>query len=225
VHSRGPGLSVLARLRRSIAYRLGRHVVAPDLEDGSDEGVERYYNSRVSDCSFLADPAHFERPRIDWMREKVEGGTVLEIGCADGTVTAMLAEKTDRVVALDLCRESVERLRARGLPNVEAVCGFVERFEPGRSFDWIVMSEVLEHLRDPGAVIGRCLQWLAPRGRLLVSSPDGHWDGDAIEHLHAFDHASWSRMIIAAGARDVRTFRIKDREGHDRWLGAEVVRG
>jgi 2-polyprenyl-3-methyl-5-hydroxy-6-metoxy-1,4-benzoquinol methylase len=218
-------MSVLARIRRSLRYRLGRHVVAPDLEDGSDEGVERYYNSRLSDCAFLADPGHYERPRIDWMREKVRGGAVLEIGCADGTVTAMLAGQAERVVALDLCRESIERLRARGLANVEAVCGFVERYDPGRTFDWIVMSEVLEHLRDPRAVVQRCLGWLAPGGRLLLSSPDGDWEGDAIEHLHAFDHASWSRMIIEAGARDVRTFRIKDRQGLDRWLGAEVVRG
>jgi 2-polyprenyl-3-methyl-5-hydroxy-6-metoxy-1,4-benzoquinol methylase len=215
---------VISRIRRAILYRLGRHVVAADLESGSDEGVERYYNSRLSDCSFLADPAHFERPRIDWMFAKIKAGTLLEIGCADGTVTAMLAARADRVVALDLCRESIERLGARGLTNVEGVCGFVERYSPREPFDWIVMSEVVEHLRDPAAVVARCLGWLAPGGRLLLSSPDGNWEGDAIEHLHTFDLGSWSAMLIRSGARDLRTFKIKARDGRDRWLGAEVVR-
>jgi 2-polyprenyl-3-methyl-5-hydroxy-6-metoxy-1,4-benzoquinol methylase len=217
-------MSILGRLKRSIQYRLGRHVVAPDLADGTDEGVQRYYNSRVSDCSFLQDPGHFERPRIDWMREKAKGGTLLEIGCADGTVTAMLAAQVTRVVALDLCRESIERVAAHRLANVEAVCGFVEHYSPAEPFDWIVMSEVLEHLRQPASVIARCIDWLKPGGRLLLSSPDGDWEGDAIEHLHSFDLGSWSEMLIRAGARDVRIFKIKDRDGRDRWLGAEVIR-
>jgi 2-polyprenyl-3-methyl-5-hydroxy-6-metoxy-1,4-benzoquinol methylase len=199
-------------------------VIAPDLEKGTDEGVQRYYNSRLSDCSFLADPAHFERPRIDWMRSRIEGGTLLEIGCADGTMTAMLAPKVKHLVALDLCRESIERLSARSLPNVEGVCGFVEHYSPREPLDWIVMSEVVEHLRDPAAVVARCLGWLAPGGRLLMSSPDGDWEGDAIEHLHVFDLRSWSSMLIRGGARDLRTFHIRDRDGRDRWLGAEVVR-
>ena len=215
---------MISRIRRAIRYRLGRHVVAPDLESGTDEGVQRYYNSRLSDCSFLADPAHFERPRIDWMRARIEGGTLLEIGCADGTMTAMLAGKVTRLVALDLCQESIERLRARSLPNVEGVCGFVEHFSPREPFDWIVMSEVIEHLRDPAGVVARGLGWLAPGGRLLLSSPDGSWEGDAIEHLHVFDLASWCAMLVRGGARDLRTFKIKDRDGHDRWLGAEVTR-
>jgi len=215
---------VISRIRRAIRYRLGRHVVAPDLESGTDEGVQRYYNSRLSDCSFLADPAHFERPRIDWMRARIAGGTLLEIGCADGTMTAMLAGKVTRLVALDLCRESIERLRTRSLPNVEGVCGFVEHYSPREPFDWIVMSEVVEHLRDPAGVVSRCLGWLAPGGRLLMSSPDGSWEGDAIEHLHVFDLASWCSMLVRGGARDLRTFKIKDRDGRDRWLGAEVTR-
>jgi 2-polyprenyl-3-methyl-5-hydroxy-6-metoxy-1,4-benzoquinol methylase len=224
VHALAAGTSVIARIRRAIQYRLGRHMVAPDLEDGSDEGVQRHYNSRVSDCSFLADPAHYERPRVDWMREKITGGTLLEIGSADGTVTAMLSARVSRVVALDICQESVERVRARGLANVEGVCGFVEHYSPGRSFDWIVMSEVVEHLRDPAAVIARTLAWLAPGGRLLLSSPDGNWEGDAIEHLHVFDLGSWCAMLVRAGARDMRVFKIQDRDGRDRWLGAEIVR-
>jgi 2-polyprenyl-3-methyl-5-hydroxy-6-metoxy-1,4-benzoquinol methylase len=213
------------RLSRAIRYRLGRHVLAPLLEDGTDEDVRAYYNSRLSDCSFLADPQHYERPRIDWMLARVKHGAALEVGCADGTMTAMLASRVDHVTALDLCQESIERVRARRLPNVEAVSGFVETFEPCRRFDWILMSEVLEHLRDPCAAVTHCLRWLTPGGSLLLSTPEGSWEGDSIEHLHVFTFESWCVMLARAGCRDLRVFSIPDGRGVVRWLSAEAKAG
>lgn len=215
-------MTLLDRISRAVRYRLGAHIVAPELESGTDDGVRAYYNSRLSDCSFLEDPDHYERPRIDWMLERVAGGAVLEIGCAEGTVTSMLARRADRVVGLDVCEEAVDRLRRRQLANVEARVGLIEEFEPAETFDWVVASEVLEHLRRPADAIARCLGWLRPGGSLLLSSPDGSWEGDAIEHLHVFNLESWCSMLVRAGARAFRVCRIKDRKGRDRWLGAEV---
>lgn len=210
-------------MSRALRYRLGGHVVATELESGTDNGVRAYYNSRMSNCSFLEDPNHYERPRIDWIVERIVGGTVLEIGCADGTVTAMLAPRADHVIALDVCEAAVDRLCQRNLPNAEGHVGLIEDFEPSTLFDWIVASEVLEHLRRPEDVIARCIAWLRPGGSLLLSSPDGRWEGDAIEHLHVFDLQSWCSMLVRGGARAFWVRRIRDREGRDRWLGAEVV--
>jgi 2-polyprenyl-3-methyl-5-hydroxy-6-metoxy-1,4-benzoquinol methylase len=215
-------MDILGRFSRTLRYRVGQHVVAPGLESGTDDGVRAYYNSRLSECSFLEDPAHYERPRIDWMLERVAGGTVLEIGCADGTVTAMLARRVGRAVGLDVCAQAISRLRSRGLPNVECRVGLIEDFTPTEAFDWIVVSEVLEHLRHPQEAIGCWLGWLRPGGTLLLSSPDGRWEGDAIEHLHVFSLESWCSMLVHAGARAFRVFRIRDRGGRDRWLGAEI---
>jgi 2-polyprenyl-3-methyl-5-hydroxy-6-metoxy-1,4-benzoquinol methylase len=216
-------MRLLGRLGRALRYRMGMHVVAPQLAAGTDEGVCDYYNSRASDCSFLASTDHYERPRIDWMLARVRGGSLLELGCADGTVTAMLAERVERVVALDLCQESVARVRTRQLRNVRAVTGFIEHYEPAETFDWIVASEVLEHLRNPLRCVSSCLRWLKPGGSLLISCPDGDWEGDAIEHLHTFDFESFCGLMIRAGARSLHAFRIPDRSGRDRWLGAKVT--
>lgn len=214
---------MLRRLSRSIRYRLGMHVVAPDLEAGTDEGVVTYYNSRPSRCSFLQDPAHYERPRIEWILETARDGRLLEVGCADGGVSVELATQVCSMVAVDVCEASITELLARGLPNLEAHVGLVEAYEPADRFDWIIMSEVLEHVRKPERLIARTLRWLAPGGRLLASSPEGHWEGDSIEHLHVFDMESWFRLFARAGARSVRVFKISDRSGCDRWLGADVT--
>jgi 2-polyprenyl-3-methyl-5-hydroxy-6-metoxy-1,4-benzoquinol methylase len=215
-------MAILERISRAIRYRLGAHVVAPELESGTDDGVRSYYNSRLSDCSFLEDPNHYERPRIDWILERIVGGSVLEIGCAEGTVTAMLAPHAARVVGLDVCQAAIHRLRERRLRNVECHVGLIEEFEPAERFDWVVASEVLEHLRKPEVAVARWLSWLRPGGSLLLSSPDGTWEGDAIEHLHVFDLESWCSILVRGGARAFRVFEIRDRKGRDRWLGAQV---
>lgn len=214
-----------ARIRRGLRYRLGLHVVAPLLEDGTDEGVRRYYNSRPSECSFLADRQNYERPRVNWMLEQARGGRLLELGCADGTVTAMLAGQVERVVAVDVCAEAIARVEARGLTNVSVQVALLEHFRPDTEFEWIIMSEVLEHLRNPVVVVAQCLSWLKPGGSLLLSSPLGAWEGDSIEHLHVFDLEAWCSLLVKAGARSMRVFIIKDRAGKDRWLGADVMRG
>jgi 2-polyprenyl-3-methyl-5-hydroxy-6-metoxy-1,4-benzoquinol methylase len=214
---------MLKRLSRSIRYRLGMHVVAPALEGGTDEGVLNYYNSRPSRCSFLQDSEHYERPRIEWILDTVMGGRLLEIGCADGGVSELLSGRVDSLFALDVCEASITELLARGLQNVEARVGLAESFEPPGRFDWIVMSELLEHIREPEQLVARALRWLAPGGRLLASSPEGQWDGDSIEHLHVFGLESWARLFARAGAHSLRAFKIPDRKGRDRWLGADVT--
>lgn len=130
-----PVLSEEANIRKQTLRRLAvraflRWKIAPDLLSFSDEGVQRHYNSRLSDCRFLLDEAHYERPRINWMLQEVRGGTVLEIGAGNGGMTALLSPLADKVIALDLCQEAVKAIGELGLGNVETVCGFVERYSP-----------------------------------------------------------------------------------------------
>ncbi len=216
---------MLRRLRRALRYRLGLHVVAPQLEDGTDPGVVAYYNSRLSVASFLQDPDHYERPRVDWMLQNVRGGRALEMGCADGGMTALLAPLVEKLVAVDVSEASVRALAERRLSHVDARVSLAESFEPQERFDWIIMSEFLEHVRNPGLLVTRALEWLTPSGRLLASSPEGRWEADSIEHLHEFTLSSWGVLFTSAGARSARVFRIKDRQGRDRWLGADVSAG
>jgi 2-polyprenyl-3-methyl-5-hydroxy-6-metoxy-1,4-benzoquinol methylase len=192
------------------------------LERGTDEGVLAYYNSRPSLCSFLQDPGHYERPRIEWILDRARGGRLLEIGCADGGLTELLSRQVEEIVALDACQASITALRNRRIPNITTHPTLAEAFEPGGRFDWIVMSEFLEHVRNPAGLVTRAVQWLAPGGRLLASSPDGRWGDDSIEHLQVFDLASWTALFVTSGGRSIRVFRIRDREGRDRWLGADV---
>jgi len=203
---------------RSLAWHLGLPLVAEDLARGTKEGVQRYYGSRVTDCNFLLDPNHYEHPRVEWVLKNVKGGIALEVGCGNGGMTQLLSQRVDRIVALDVSGPSIEVLKKLRLTNVEPVVGLVEDYRPVCAFDWIILSEVVEHLRDPLMVIQRCLNWCKPTGKVLLTTPNGRWE--SIEHLHEFDMVSWCNLLARTGAKNINVFVIRDGKEQERWLGA-----
>lgn len=209
------------RLSRSVRWRLGRRVAAPELELGTDDSVADFYRSRLTDCAFLGDPQHYEYPRARWILDRVRGGRVLEIGAGNGGMTRLLAPQVGSLVALDVSTPSLDALRALHLPNVEAVEALVERYEPDRRFEWIVMSEVIEHMRDPAGIVRRCVGWLAPGGSLLVTTPHGHWESN--EHLQEFSLASFADAICRSGAESVTAGYLRDRDERRRWLVGQAT--
>lgn len=201
-------------------WRLGLRVASRQLEQGSDAGIESFYAARVTECSFLGEPTHYEHPRARWILERVHGGALLEVGCGNGGMTRLLAPLVDHVVALDVSEPSLAVVRALDLPNVRAVRALVERYEPDARFDWIVLSEVIEHLRSPEAVIPRLVGWLAPGGTLLITTPRGHWESD--EHLQEFTFHRLGALLARSGADTMSVSHLRDADGRRRWLVGEV---
>jgi SAM-dependent methyltransferase len=210
------------RVSRTLRWRLGLRVAAPALEVGTDSSLAGYYDGRVTDCAFLLDPAHYEFPRARWVTERVAGGRLLEVGCGNGGMTRLLAPRVDELLALDVSTPSLDQVVALGLANVRTAKGLVEQFDPGATFRWIVLSEVLEHLRRPREVVERLIGWLEPGGTLLVTTPNGHWESN--EHLHEFDLSGFSRLFLGGLAETVTTGYLRDGENRRRWLVAEVFK-
>ena len=208
-------------LPQRLRWYLGLPVAVPDLEKGTDESIARYYSGRVTDCGFVADPSHYEYPRVRWILGQIGGGRVLEVGCGNGGLTRLLAAQADEVTALDVSRPSLDELRALRLANVRVVEALVERFEPDAAYDWIVLTEVVEHLRDPRSVIARCARWLVPGGSVLVTTPNGHWESN--EHLHEFGAVSLFAAMAGADAEQVSVGFLRDRDNRRRWLYARAT--
>ncbi|OJW02531.1 MAG: hypothetical protein BGO47_12645 [Microbacterium sp. 67-17] len=71
-------------------------------------------------------------------------GSVLEIGCATGLLTAPLAARSDRVLALDASERAVDRARRRlaSADHVTVSRAHVPTQWPDGEFDTVVLSEV-----------------------------------------------------------------------------------
>jgi 2-polyprenyl-3-methyl-5-hydroxy-6-metoxy-1,4-benzoquinol methylase len=88
-------------------------------------------------------------------------------------------------------------------------------FPPG--FDYVVCGDILEHLKDPYAILRRIMEWLNPGGKLLVCLPNirnyrvlqdllilGEWKyvpAGILDrtHLRFFTRRSCKRMLQEAG--------------------------
>jgi 2-polyprenyl-6-hydroxyphenyl methylase/3-demethylubiquinone-9 3-methyltransferase len=140
-------------------------------------------------------PLHDLNPaRLNYVGERVmlRGARVLDVGCGGGILSEALAQAGADVVGIDLAprvlevarlhlHESGQSVNYREI-SVEALAAEIAAAahpapaglaHPGASpgaFDAVTCMEMLEHVPDPGSVIGACAALLKPGGRLFVST-------------------------------------------------------
>jgi SAM-dependent methyltransferase len=105
------------------------------------------------------------------------GGVCVEVGCGPGRMTGALAERFDRVVAVDVSPAMLDRARtAVTAPNVEfrAVSGERQDGVDDGIADTLVCYLVLQHLPSARVIrsyLAEFARVLAPRGEAFVQLP------------------------------------------------------
>lgn len=112
---------------------------------------------------------------LDWLLRHGAFETVLDIGAGGGEQAAAFAAAGKRVTALDLGR-SVYHVAAdaparHDTPGIKWIIADFFAVPPRRSFDLVWACHVLEHQRNPGAFLDRCLRFLGKDGWLAVTVP------------------------------------------------------
>ena len=93
---------------------------------------------------------------------------ILDAGCGTGWMCAQLTSR-GTVVGTDLADEVVERARQR-VPDACFVAGDIMSVELSGEFDVVVSLEVLSHVADQPALLGRFRDWLRPGGQLMLAT-------------------------------------------------------
>lgn len=130
-------------------------------------------------------------------RVPLSADRILDVGAADGTLGAFLLEQRPgrEVHGIEadahLANTAASRLTSLHTGDVEAVDW--ARFDGGRPFDCAVLGDVLEHLRDPDAVLQAVAERIAPGGTVIVSVPN-------IRHVSAW----WSIFVRGSFPRRSR---------------------
>lgn len=99
------------------------------------------------------------------------GPEVLELGPADGVMTAHLARTGFNITAVEGARRFCDALRRRHA-GVTVIHALFEDYAPDRRFNTILLGHVLEHVEDPAATLHSVARWLAPGGRVLAAVPN-----------------------------------------------------
>ena len=125
---------------------------------------------------------------------------VLEIGCAEGVFTEMLAPSCESLVAVDFAPTALLRASQRlSHANVR-----FERFDLRRdpihgSFDLITVTDVLSYIFRPlelKKIRQKLVNGLEPGGYLLLVDP---------RQDKLFETASWGRLLLRGG-KNIRDF-------------------
>jgi 2-polyprenyl-3-methyl-5-hydroxy-6-metoxy-1,4-benzoquinol methylase len=107
------------------------------------------------------------------------GSKVLDVGCGPGVLGEYLTRERGCIVdGVEIFAEAA-RIAARSFHEVIVADLETFVFDPlrGRSYDYVVCADVLEHLRN-GAFVARQLPpLLAPNGRVLLSIPNVAYAG------------------------------------------------
>jgi ubiquinone/menaquinone biosynthesis C-methylase UbiE len=112
------------------------------------------------------------------------GGTILDVACGPGIVTAAIAPKSGAVVALDLTPEMLEKARQRcakaGCDNVTFGEGSATDLPfAENSFAGVVTRLSIHHFREPHRALAEMFRVLASDGRLVLADVVSAEDADA----------------------------------------------
>lgn len=141
-------------------------------------------NADLAECVsvfYAVKPAsYFSQARADFVDRlpRDPSASILEVGCGTGATGALALSEgcCGRYVGVELyetaAREAREVLSEVVIGNVETMA---LNWQPA-SFDALILSEVLEHLIEPGQTLKKLARFIRPGGMLLASSPNiAHW--------------------------------------------------
>ena len=124
--------------------------------------------------------SYFSNARADFVDRLPldRAASILEVGCGTGATGALaLSEgRAGRYVGVELFESAAQQAHE---VLSEVITGNVESlnfdWQPA-SFDALILSEVLEHLVEPGEVLKKLARYVRPGGMVLASSPNiSHW--------------------------------------------------
>lgn len=139
--------------------------------------------------------------------------SVLEVGCSNGRNVALpLAEQGYRVTGVDLHAPSISYARTQAennLPNARFLCMDFFDFGSDDRFDVIVLSDILEHVSDPGRIMAVAREHLVPNGFVLVCIPNGFGPYENEQRLLRITGINYLLDIATRGIRLLLRRRVQ----------------
>ncbi len=147
---------------------------------------------------------------------------VLDVGCGSGYFSKKVKERGNEVSGVDISKEAIKKLRARGIKGKAVDLDEGLPYED-ESFDVVWCTDLIEHVTSPKFLLEEINRILRPGGRLLLSTCNSayfifrflHFCGLTCSeiqhplHLHFFSKKSLTKVIEESG------FEIIDYKGRN----------
>ncbi len=150
---------------------------------------------------------------------------ILDVGCAQGTLALLLAERGHRVTAVDIRPQFLEYAKSRYTHgDIQFLAANVLEDDLPGEYDLIFANQIIEHLVFPELLLTRLRALLVPGGRLVTTTPNGSYIKNKLpSYADLGDPDDWKdRQFTADGDghffayRDVELRRIYEATGFSR---------
>ena len=135
--------------------------------------MKEYFEQLWAALPDKLEPPHFEVRRDFLLSEVHRDDRVLDLGCGEGTFTALAAQAGAEIVGAEVAEAALRRAQKTN-PGLDfelvPVCGPLPFAD--HAFDLVWASEVIEHIADTASWLLEVRRVLRPRGRLMVSTPN-----------------------------------------------------
>jgi ubiquinone/menaquinone biosynthesis C-methylase UbiE len=164
------------------------------------------------------------------------GDRVLDLGCGTGDLAADLAQAGAQVTAVDVAQAALERAGRRH-PELELRLIEVDGPLPfgDGAFDAVWSSEVIEHVADTARWLSEVRRVLAPRGRVLLTTPSHgrlrllaggieRYSEPLGDHLHLYTARSLRELLRDFGFGEIEVRSVAGPPLARRLLLARAIR-
>jgi 2-polyprenyl-3-methyl-5-hydroxy-6-metoxy-1,4-benzoquinol methylase len=162
------------------------------------EAVSRWYDAPDG---FKSDWGQLHSRLIGYRNQSLKpffrGTRALELGIADGQMTAHLLNSFAHVTGLEGSTKFIADVRERFADvgdRLRLVHSLFEEYQTDERFDTVLAMHVIEHVDDPVGLLRRAAGWVAPGGTLLINVPNARSlhrlaavKMGLLEHPHSFN--------------------------------------
>jgi 2-polyprenyl-3-methyl-5-hydroxy-6-metoxy-1,4-benzoquinol methylase len=158
------------------------------------------------------------------LARKYGARSVLDIGCAQGTLALLLAERGLDVTAVDIRPQFLEYAKTRyEYGDIQFIAANVFEAQNLGTFDIVFANQIIEHLVYPADFLRRLAQFANPGGILVVSTPNHDYFRSSLPSYRELgDVAQHESRQFSAGGGD-HFFAYTEEELRDAAREAGVV--
>lgn len=158
--NKGTGLWKALLIEHRLPWRY-RYALYGWIKDAYHEYAKKMPLDDFGDYDDYWSKRGFPRPSVERARlispSVAKGKNVLDIGCGDGTLIDYLHKRNSPgyICGIDISSSAVKHVKKKGYDAdvVDILSGDFKKFLKKRKFDYIIITEVLEHIAEPEKVI------------------------------------------------------------------------
>ncbi|MBU1956137.1 methionine biosynthesis protein MetW [Patescibacteria group bacterium] len=156
------------------------------------------------------------------------GKKILDLGCGSGFIAAYLKINNNAsVTGIDISKTAIIKARKKGINCMQM--NLNEKIKLKEKYDYIILSEVIEHLMQPEKVLKQIRKY-AKKG-IIITIPNsawfvyrlqllmGHFPRQSWTHTHFWSHSDFKRFCKYVNLEIINFKIIKPRE----WLLKKIM--